>query len=446
VLVVSSEPVGAAMAGPAIRALELARVLSGHFQVTLAAPAPSDAGAAPVDLLEAGLADFELLVEALGRHDVVVAQQLPPQLLRQVARMPVRYVADLYNPLMIEVLEALGEHTGDASARRASMSMLAQCAVADFMICASEKQRDLWLGGMSLAGLVDPRAYRFDPTYRAFLDVVPFGVPGDPPRPAGEPVLKGVWPGIGAGESVLLWAGGIWSWLDALTPIRALERLRAEGRPAHLVFLGTARPALDPGATPTTAEEARRFARERGLEGHGVHFNPGWVPYEERAAYLLEADVGVCAHRDHLEARFSYRTRVLDHFWAGLPSVVSNGDAIGELVEREGLGHAVATGDDAAFAAACAALLDDAEERAATVRRIRDLTPALSWERVAEPLVRFCREQERRPRLPAPRRVIVRATLGQYPGILADVRERGGLRDVGRRALRHLSRAVRHGI
>jgi hypothetical protein len=42
--------------------------------------------------------------------------------------------------------------------------------------------------------------------------------------------------------------------------------------------------------------------------------------------------------------------------------------------------------------------------------------------------------------------VIVRATLGQYPGILADVRERGGLRDVGRRALRHLSRAVRHGI
>ena len=69
-----------------------------------------------------------------------------------------------------------------------------------------------------------------------------------------------------------------------------------------------------------------------------MHFNPGWVPYDEREAYLVEADLGVCAHHDHLEARFSFRTRVLDHFWAGLPSVLTGGDAMGELVERRGLG------------------------------------------------------------------------------------------------------------
>ena len=82
-----------------------------------------------------------------------------------------------------------------------------------------------------------------------------------------------------------------------------------------------------------------------------MHFNRGWVPYEEREAYLLESDIGVCAHHDHLEARFSFRTRVLDHFWAGLPSVVSGGDAIGDLVDRRGLGHAVAPGDAEGFAA-----------------------------------------------------------------------------------------------
>ncbi len=357
VLVLSVEPVGAAMAGPAIRALELARALAEHCDVTLAAPAPSDPGDAPVELLEAEMADFERLLEAFRRHDVVIAQRLESQLLRYVARMPIRYVADLYDPQMIEVLEAMGDGGGTIP-RRVARSMLAQCAVADLVICASEKQRDLWLGGMGLAGLIDSERYRRDPTFRSFIDVVPFGLPDRPPQRS-KPVLKGVWPGIGEHDRVLLWAGGDWRWLDALTPIRAVERLRAQGRAVHLVFLGpTARRSVRT-CVPTSADAAIAFARERGLEGECVHFNRGWVPYAERQAYLLEADLGVCAHHDHLEARFSFRTRVLDHLWAGLPSVVSSGDAIGELVERRGLGRAVAPDDADGFASACAALLDD---------------------------------------------------------------------------------------
>ena len=442
VLVVSAEPVGAVMAGPAIRALELARVLASHCEVTLAAPPPSDPGDAPVRLLEAALGDFDLLLGALREHDVVVAQELPPQLLRYVDRLPVRYVADLYNPLMIEVLEAMGGEPGSA-ARKVQLSMLAQCAVADFVICASEKQRDLWIGGMALSGLVDREDYDRDPTYRDFVDVVPFGLPAEPPR-RGEPVLKGVWPGIGERDQVLLWAGGIWRWLDALTPIRAVERLAAEGRPVHLVFLGTGRPSLDQDRIPTSADEAMRFARSRGLEGRCVHFNPGWVPYEERASYLLEADVGVSAHHDHLETRFSFRTRILDHLWAGLPSVVSSGDSIGDLVESRGLGRAVPAGDDEAFAAACAALLDDEELRRSTVERIGAAAEEFRWREAARPLVRFCTEHRSRPARRAPRHVLAMATFGQYPAIMSDLRERGGLPDVARRVRRHAGRVLRH--
>ena len=186
------------MAGPAIRALELARALAEHCDVTLAAPAPSDPGDAPVELLEAGMTDFGALLEAFRRHDVVLAQGLPPQLLRYVARMPIRYVADLYDPLLFEMLEAMGD--GGTSPQRAARSLLAQCAVADLVICASEKQRDLWLGGMGLAGLIDPERYRRDPTFRSFIDVVPFGLPDRPPQRS-KPVLKGVWPGIGERRS-----------------------------------------------------------------------------------------------------------------------------------------------------------------------------------------------------------------------------------------------------
>ena len=293
------------------------------------------------------------------------------------------------------------------------------------------------------SGVRDFERYRVDPTFRAFVDVVPFGLPAEPPQRHAQ-VLKGVWPAIGADDQVLLWAGGVWRWLDALTPIRALERLRAKRPSVHLVFLGTGRPALEPGDVPTSDAEAVRFARERGLEGRCVHFNPGWVPYEERGAYLVEADVGVCAHQDHLEARFSFRTRVLDHFWAGLPSVVSSGDSIGDLVERRGLGSAVAPGDDEAFATALAGLLDDGERHAAATRRVRELAPSLQWSECARPLVRFCLQPDRHPRRRPPRGALARATFGQYPDVLASLREHGGLGEAARALPRHLARALRH--
>jgi glycosyltransferase involved in cell wall biosynthesis len=443
VLFISAEPLGPAMAGPAIRVLELARAVAAHCDVTVTAPGPSDAGDAPFELVEAQLADFGFLLETIKRHDVVVAQRLPPQLLRYVARMPVRFVADLYNPLMIEVLEAAAESGPDSAARRAWRSMLGQCAVADLVICASEKQRDLWLGGMGLAGLIDLERYRADPTFRSYVDVVPFGLPDRPPAHR-EPVLKGVWPGIGADDQVLLWAGGIWRWLDAITPIRAVESLRAGGRRAHLVFLGTGRPRLGDADVPSSADEAIAFAAERGLEGECVHFNRGWVPYAEREAYLLESDIGVCAHHEHLEARFSFRTRVLDHFWAGLPSVVSSGDAIGDLVDRRGLGRAVEPGDAEGFALACAHLLDDSAARADATRRVRELAPSLRWSEVAEPLARFCRELDSRPPRRPAQGALARATYGEYPDILSDLRERGGLGAVARRVPEHVGRLFRH--
>ena len=55
---------------------------------------------------------------------------------------------------------------------------------------------------------------------------------------------------------------------------------------------------------------------------------------------------------DHLETRFSFRTRMLDYLWATLPIVCTRGDHFAELVEREGLGLTVPYGDPEALAAA----------------------------------------------------------------------------------------------
>ena len=51
-----------------------------------------------------------------------------------------------------------------------------------------------------------------------------------------------------------------------------------------------------------------------------------WVPYDERADFLLDADLGVSTHLEHIETAYSFRTRVLDYWWAGLPVVATDGD------------------------------------------------------------------------------------------------------------------------
>jgi glycosyltransferase involved in cell wall biosynthesis len=450
VLVLSAEPVAERMAGPAIRASELARSLAARHRVTLAAPAPSTAPVG-VGLLEAGFDELDKLLEAAAAHDVVLAQELPPTLVARLTRMPVRVALDLYNPSVMEVLEAVVAEPPRVQRRIQELianRAVAQCAVADFIVCANERQRDLWLGAMAVNGLIELDAYRRDPTLRSVIDVVPFGIPDEPPpQPSAEPVLKGALPGIGPDDRVLLWAGGIWGWLDPATPIRAVKLLEEAGGPAtHLVFLGTGRPSLELTAQGAYPDQARELARREGLEGRLVHFREGWVPYDERARWLVEADVGVSAHLDHLETRFSFRTRILDYLWAGLPVVTSAGDVLGDLVEREGVGCAVAPGDVEAYAAACAALLDDGDARRSARKRIGELAPSLRWSEVTRPLSDWCESVPALPPRRVRRGVIRRALRGQYVRAMAETSRTKGrvaaARQVGRRLRRALWRRI----
>jgi hypothetical protein len=443
VLVVSAEPVGERMAGPAIRAYELARALASACDVTLAAPAPSAVADPRVGLVEAGMADVEALVRAAREHDVVVAQELPPVALERLAGSPTRLVADLYNAVLVELLEGVAERPPADQRRiqrRIAARTLGLCAAADLVICANERQRDLWIGGMTLSGLVDGATYRRDPTLRSLVAVVPFGLPGEAaPAPTGA--LRAAFPAIGADDRVLLWGGGVWSWLDALTPMRAVERLAAGGHAVHLVVLGTGRPELE--ATGQAAAGARFVdaARRAGLLGRLVHVNESWVPYAERGAWLAEADVGVSAHRDHLEARYAHRTRLLDYLWAGLPVVATRGDALAELVERERLGATVPAEDAAAFAAACARLLGP--EGAAARERIAAFAPSLRWDEVAAPLVAWCADAGTQPRRAVRRAVVRRAALEQYRWALPETLGAEGPAAAARRVGRRLRRAVR---
>jgi glycosyltransferase involved in cell wall biosynthesis len=381
VLLVSNDPIGRRMAGPGVRYYHFAQELARRFRVTLVVPSTPDLELAEVEVVEAPrLASGRFLRLARG-HDAVVAQQLSVWTMRALARTDVKVVYDLYDPLVVENLPLFAERPAgparESAFRSVAASQLLALAAGDAFLCASERQRDLWLGALAALGRLDVASYAADPTLRSLVQVVPFGLEADPPG-AGAPALKGVVPGIGEEDRVLLWGGGIWSWFDPLTVIRAVGLLSREREDVKLFFLGTRHPKAAVG-TMTMAERASALARELGLEGRHVFFNDGWVDYAERGRFLAESDVGVSAHFDDVETRFAFRTRLLDYFWAGLPTVTTGGDVLGELVRERGLGRAVDACDPAAFADAVGGLLSDEAEYRRARQNLAGVREELSW-------------------------------------------------------------------
>ncbi len=448
-LVVSAEPIDRQLAGPAIRACELARALADQHQVTVAAPAPSMIDDARIAVVEAGFVDYHALAAAVAAADVVVAQSLPPRLLSKLPSIGTTLVADLYNPTVFEVLEA-GRDKPVAARRRqqrtVTLAAIAQIAAASHVICASEQQRDLWLGLMAAEGLVDVDDYGRDPTLRSVIDVVPFGLPSEPPQPDPQSPIRAMFPAIAGDDRIVLWGGGVWNWLDpesAIDAIALIEQRRGAGPRTHLVFMGLGRPGGDDLDAARAGQRMLGHLARSGVDGDLVHVNRGWVPYGERGGWLLDADIGLSTHHDHLESRFAFRTRMLDYIWAGLPIVATRGDTLSNLVERSGLGLTVPPEDSDALARALSALLDDDTRLAAARLANQQLAPQMTWQTAVAPLSAICSGEQATGR--PQRGALRRATLAQYPSLLAETHATDGLRGAAGRAWRNLRRTITPG-
>jgi len=395
VLMISSELVGERMAGPGIRTWELARVLSEACDVVLAVPPHLDpSGEPPEPDFAAELVHCMKVAELRERvqaAEVVITLGAVCSAYPFLLELDKPLVVDAYDPFMLAGLEQnLGAPAGErASAHeRYRRAHLLALRAADLVLCASERQRDYWLGMLSALGRVNPLTYDESAELAGLIRVVPFGLRGAPPRKTKE-VLKGVRPGIGPQDKVILWGGGIWDWFDAPTALRAMSIIAERRDDVRLVFLGVDRP--DPKAAKMRAvRESLDLARSLELLDSYVFFND-WVPYEGRENYLLEADLGLSLHRPCAEARFSFRTRYLDCLWSGLPFVATEGDTLGEQLCGVGLAKLVPPHDDVSVAAAMMEMLDAPAQTGGGVRAAA-LAEEYRWDRVAEPLLAFCRE------------------------------------------------------
>jgi glycosyltransferase involved in cell wall biosynthesis len=309
--------------------------------------------------------------------------------------------------------------------------MVAHLAAADLVLCTNEKQHDLVIGVALAAGLLDPAG---GASLHGRVAVVPYGLDATPP-PNGRSLLRdnGF---AGQDDRIAVWGGGIWSWLDPLTAIRAVERLRPARPDLKLAFVGLEHP--DPAMRRVhdpVAAEAMEYVRDRELES-AIAFRPRWLSREDLIAHLQDADVGVSLNGSTLEGRYASRTRILDYLSAGLPVVCTRGDTMSELVESHGLGRVV----DAADVDGAASALDQLTR--GEPRRLGDVAALepLLWRNVARPLVEFCLSGE----AAAGRGRASLATVARsYPGFLRAVWRTEGGGGLARAAARRVVRLAR---
>jgi glycosyltransferase involved in cell wall biosynthesis len=364
-------------------------------------------------------------------------------------------VADIYDPFHLEQLEQardLGAQGRAISVRETTRVLNAQLERADFLMCASEKQRDFWLGQLAGQGRINPAVYDEDRSLDSLISVVPFGIPDEGPTQARHGI-KGAIAGIGPDDKVILWGGGIYNWFDPLTLIRAIDQLKDRHPDVRLFFLGLKHP--NPGVPDMQiAWETQELSRRLGLTGSHVFFNEGWVPYDERADYLLDADLGVSTHFQHVETAYSFRTRILDYLWASLPVVATDGDTFGTLIRARGLGRVVPAEDVDALVAALEEMLYDEAAVAQARVNVREFAAGYLWSRTLQPLVDFCRLPRRAADLalesgrhevhaPAQRR---RSGVRQDVALAREYLRAGGLTEVGRRAAGRVRRVAGGGV
>lgn len=388
IAIVTLDTFGAKMAGPAIRVWEMARLLGREHDVTVLTFANADRPAEGFSLRSTNVARFR---DDLADPDVVIIQGFLMRTFPWLADMEARLVIDLYDPFHLECLgvdkhEAMPERR--ASLAHAVGELDAQIGAGDFFLCASEIQRSLWLGHLAARGRINPATYDADPSLENLLAVAPFGIDLPAPAITDQPIRKR--PGIGQDDPVLLWGGGIYNWFDPLTVIRAVDLARERIPNLRLYFLGAKHPHPDVPQMAMAAK-ARELSDELGLTGTHVFFGEEWVDYSMRHNYLLDSAIGVSAHFADIETRFSFRTRILDCLWAGLPIITTTGDVFADLVEERQLGAAVPVEDPAAFAEAIVRVLAQRDEMSA---RVTEVATEFAWQTTLARLVEYCRDPQ----------------------------------------------------
>ncbi|AWB46183.1 glycosyltransferase [Paenibacillus sp. CAA11] len=385
ILIISPDEIGKRMSGPGIRYLNFAIELAKCFKVILFSPNIPELELKNNYNFEVVHFTKQNVMRHVKREAILITQGRTIWENAYLKKIGIPLVVDLYDPFIFENLELNKYKAHNEKVHQASLSMLLeQLEVGDFFLCASEKQKDFWLGMLSSLNRVNAKEYEIDETLNHLIQVIPFGVTGERPKKTRQ-VLKGVHPAIHKDDILIIWGGGVWDWLDPITAIEAMVVLKSRGIDyVKLFFMGvkSPNPLLQSMKNLTMMQE---LSNRHGITDELVFFND-WVDFNDRHNYLLEADIGLSLHHNHIETRFSYRTRITDYIWCGLPVISTEGDIFADLITQHSIGRVIKHNNVNELVDSILSFDGKTEYEVG----FSTLQKELQWQEAVKPLVEYC--------------------------------------------------------
>ncbi len=361
VLLLCTDPIGEKIAGIATRYLQLASHLTQEWQVTLGAPEIHRPLPEKVQSWDR---------RSIRGFDVIIAPPLALLSFPALMETSSYLIFDLSDPVIFENLHLF---PGDALRFSAYFSLY-QLALwcGDHFLVANARQRDFYMPLFLSSRRMNTQLLSSQPDVQQRLFTLLAGGTSDAPFPASDEK-----------KEYILWFGGIWEWMDPLTPLRAFLSIQ-EKIPYSFVLVGSQHPS---GYLPQSRimKTLCKEAKASPLWSQRIRV-VDWVPYEQRLEFLRKAFVGISCHLDGLEAYYAHRARLFEYLWAGIPIITTCGETLGDEIAGQGAGILVKPGDVQGIARALLDLHQNATRREEMEKASRALGEQMRWEKMIHPL------------------------------------------------------------
>ena len=393
-LIISIDSVGTLMSGAGLRYLSLAQELSHSFDVTLAVPNENPPEVDGFNILSFDPYSLKGLNHLINDFDNILVSGIYALRLKGIKKTKAKIIIDLYDPIILENLfyennQKLNKRFFNHFRSTQLTNYLAK--IGDFYICGSERQRDFWLGVLAANGRINPINFETSSDFRKLIDVVGFGLA----ETDFEKIefLRTQFPQVESDSKIVLWGGGVWDWLNPLPLIKIWEKVLEKEPKAKLVFLGIEHP--NPNVPKHQIVDLLISEAKCIGELDKSIFFINWLSLSDRKKLLSESSVGVTLHKNHIETRFSIRTRVIDYIWAKIPILISEGDITSEWVNEYHLGEVVTYDNESQLENALVNLLG--REKQDFQHGFDEIIKTLYWENQVKPLLNFCQNGQKSP-------------------------------------------------
>ena len=195
----------------------------------------------------------------------------------------------------------------------------------DFFICASEAQRNYYVGMMSIIGI---KNYNIDN-----LEIVPYAPKSNKPIIKNKKILEKI---VGKNKKILLWMGSIFSWYDYKTTLEGLKLIVKKDPNVCLVFVGGYNPYVKE-LTKENYLECKKYAKKLDLINKNVFFLD-WVVREDLLSIYNESKLSLAISFNKVESSITHRTRIIDSFRVRTPILCTKNDAFANIIKENNLG------------------------------------------------------------------------------------------------------------